>query len=289
MGKKTLWKASVLALGIAGCLSQGETRLGELENDIVMLEGRQRDLQGRLEALPHPSEDLKKTNAQMHIKIDALSDRVRALHGSQEEQRHALDQLSKQVDRLMMRSGSTSPSLLPTPSPPTASPPPSAPAPEDAVEESRSPTQPAAKPQNTEIVILPGRSVGEKIETAQRDSYDLAYNDYVRGNDDLALSGFSNYVQQNPTASRVPSALYWIGEIHYAHRKYPKAIAYYKQVYLKYPKNEKASVALLKEGLAYLEIRNLSEARVALKKVIERFPNSHEAALAKDKLASSFP
>src|SRR5262245_27125080 len=52
-----------------------------------------------------------------------------------------------------------------------------------------------------------------------------AYSDYSRGNFDLAMSEFKQYVETFPGSEMADNAQYWIGESLYAQKKLPEAVA----------------------------------------------------------------
>lgn len=136
-------------------------------------------------------------------------------------------------------------------------------------------------------IILPGRST-QQDKTSQlspSEAYGLAYNDYLKGNYDLALMGFENFLEQFETTSLAPNAGYWMGESHYGKKDYLKAIEVFQKVTADYPDSNKVPGAILKSGYAYIELRNMESAKVYLKKVIEDYPFSNEAELAKKRLA----
>jgi tol-pal system protein YbgF len=116
-------------------------------------------------------------------------------------------------------------------------------------------------------------------------SYNQAYNDYLKGNYDLAITGFEEFLKKFPTTSLTPHAQYWIGESYFNKRAYRQAIDAYEHVITNYPKSDKVAPALAKAGVAYAEMGNAAKARDLLKQVIERYPQSAEAALAKRRLA----
>jgi tol-pal system protein YbgF len=115
--------------------------------------------------------------------------------------------------------------------------------------------------------------------------YNQAYNDYLKGNYDLAITGFEEFLKKFPGTSLTPHAQYWIGESYYNKNAYRQAIDAYGRVITNYPKSDKVAPALAKSGLAYAEMGNAAKAREFLKQVIERYPQSAEAALAKRRLA----
>ena len=58
----------------------------------------------------------------------------------------------------------------------------------------------------------------------------------------------------------------------------------YEKTITKYPEGGKISAALLKQALAFLELGDKKNARNLLKRVIEKFPHSDQAEMAKKKL-----
>src|SRR5215470_3182279 len=75
-----------------------------------------------------------------------------------------------------------------------------------------------------------------------------AYSDYSRGNFDLALSEFKQYVETYPSSELADNAQYWIGEILYAQKKLPAAVAELEKVAVISPNGDKTTVALYKRG-----------------------------------------
>ncbi|OGL05859.1 MAG: hypothetical protein A3I03_13390 [Candidatus Rokubacteria bacterium RIFCSPLOWO2_02_FULL_68_19] len=60
----------------------------------------------------------------------------------------------------------------------------------------------------------------------------------------------------------------------------------FRKVIVNYPRGEKVPTALYKEALALLELKQPSLAEARLKYLLEHFPQSEEAPLARDRLAS---
>lgn len=115
--------------------------------------------------------------------------------------------------------------------------------------------------------------------------YNSAYEDYMRGNYDLAIQGFSEYLRRYPDTELADNALYWIGECHYSKKNYDKAIDTFTQLLNTYKTSDKAAAALLKKGFAYLEKNDKSQAVINLQYVVFEYPASPEASLAKERLA----
>src|SRR5574341_1155249 len=90
-----------------------------------------------------------------------------------------------------------------------------------------------------------------QLDEAQR-LYDAAYQDFVKGQYQLAQQGFAQYLQLLPESGLADNAQYWIGECYYSQKKYGEAIQAFQTVIVKYPEGEKAPAAMLK--LAYAQI-----------------------------------
>lgn len=116
-----------------------------------------------------------------------------------------------------------------------------------------------------------------------------AYSDYSRGNYDLALSEFRQYVETYPSSELADNAQYWIGEILYVQKKLPEAIAELEKVATVNPEGDKTSVALYKRGLVLLEMEKKEEAVAQFLGIIKDYPKSNEANLATQQLQQIAP
>ena len=96
---------------------------------------------------------------------------------------------------------------------------------------------------------------------------------------------FSDFVKDFPGTSLTPNAYYWLGESYYQQKDYVRAMQSFEYLSTEYPGNEKVPAALFKSGLAAGETGDLAKSKKYLKRVIEEFPTSDEAKLAKNKLA----
>jgi tol-pal system protein YbgF len=114
--------------------------------------------------------------------------------------------------------------------------------------------------------------------------YQTAYNDYLRGNFDLAILGFRQYLESFPGGDLADSAAYWIGESYYRQGKYAEAIRQLDAVLDQYPQSSRTPSALLRKGYAYLELGEQAKGVVHLQHVMRRFPGSDEASLARQQL-----
>jgi tol-pal system protein YbgF len=112
----------------------------------------------------------------------------------------------------------------------------------------------------------------------------VAYSDYSRGNDALALSEFQQYVETYPDSDLADNAEYWIGEILYAQKRYQDAIDVFSRVFNISPKGDKAVIALYKRALALEEMGRHDEAVSQLKAIIKAYPRRQESEMSKQRL-----
>ena len=116
-----------------------------------------------------------------------------------------------------------------------------------------------------------------------------AYSDYSRGNFDLALSEFKQYVETFPSSELADNAQYWIAEILLAQKKLPEALAELEKVAQVNPAGDKAALALYKRASLLLEMGKKDEAVAQFLVLVKDYAKSHEAALATQQLQQIAP
>jgi tol-pal system protein YbgF len=116
--------------------------------------------------------------------------------------------------------------------------------------------------------------------------YRSAYEDYMRGNYDLAADGFGEYMRRWPNTELTDNALYWIGECYDAQEKPQEALDTFTKVLEDYPTSDKAAAAQLKKGLIYLKMGDQGQGVVNLQYVVYEHPGTREADLAREQLRS---
>lgn len=114
--------------------------------------------------------------------------------------------------------------------------------------------------------------------------YEAAYLDLSRKNYELSLQGFMEYLKRYPESEYANNAQYWIGELFYVHRDFELALHEFRKVRDKYPEGQKVPASLLKIGFCLTELDRKTEAKEVFRQLIEDFPQSEEAGLARDRL-----
>lgn len=148
-----------------------------------------------------------------------------------------------------------------------------------------SPSRPETEPSGGEQTNV-SPSTEELLNDESRQLYNVAYRDLIKGNYQLALEGFRQYVQQYPGSDLTDNAQYWIGEVFYSQGRYANAIDEFEKVVRQYDKGDKTPDALLKIGYSYINMEEIEQAKLYLEEVIREHPDTEAANLAKGRLAT---
>lgn len=119
---------------------------------------------------------------------------------------------------------------------------------------------------------------------APRELYSQAYADYARGNHDLAIQAFQEYLKNYPDTDFSDNAQYWIGECHYGKQRYSEAVEAWNTLLRDFPSSDKLPDARVKKGMALERLGRRSQALVEYRYVVDRYPNSPAARIAREKL-----
>jgi tol-pal system protein YbgF len=204
-----------------------------------------------------------KQSAALNARLDALSAEVARVSAR-------VDELSQRVETL----GRPAPSGGAAPIPP--------------------PARSGAGPAPSVAAVPPPARGGASAE----ESYQAAYLDFSKGLYPLAVSGFRDFLRRFPGSPLADSSQYWIGEAYFsmaratasqpdkARENLEQAVQEFRKVVVAYPRGSKVPTALYKEALALVELKQTALAQARLQYLVEHFPQSEEAPLAKERLAS---
>ena len=273
-----------MATFLSACAFQSDLNDVHLEMDQIKEKMAQISL--KLDAderiLKEKSQSSTREQGDAFLKLDQIGVDLQTVQGRIEENNHSLSDLAQKTEEQSLKIGDLNTRLSNFESRVVLL---------ERTAESSKPVPPESGPPEQGKLILPGKNLevpvpGAPSVMAPQDAYNLAYNDYVKGDYDLALLGFQNFTQQFPTSLLLPNAYYWMGESYFSKKEYSKAIENFDKVARDFPKHDKVAISILKEGYAYIEMGEKPRGKVYLKKVIEQYPRSNEANLAKEKLAS---
>jgi tol-pal system protein YbgF len=117
--------------------------------------------------------------------------------------------------------------------------------------------------------------------------YDQATSDLTQGRYGLALQGFRDFLRRFPDAELADNAQYGVGECFFAQSKFDSAATEYARVDQSWPQGDRVPAALYKLALSQENMGQADAARKMLQTLVKRFPQSGEAQLARERLAST--
>jgi tol-pal system protein YbgF len=113
--------------------------------------------------------------------------------------------------------------------------------------------------------------------------YEASLAQLRRGSTGTARQGLRELLRSYPTSSRAPDALYFIGQS-FAAESPDSAAEYYRQVADSFATSARAPSALYNLGLLAERRKDSAKAKDAYQRVVQKYPQSDEAALARDRL-----
>ena len=262
---KTLRLLALAAVFTAArCIStsdfqRAQDQIAELQDELANVKrttAGKEEVQGVNVRIAEQTETLLRSNATLVAKVAELEDRMQGAQGTNETTIHRLDQLAAQLAQNQRELESLRALVT-------------------SMQQ-----QPGAVPMTPgSEMTVPATPAGDPMET-----YQAALRDYQRGNYDLAIEGFEEFLQANPRSELADNAAYWIGESLFSQKKYRDAIEQFDSVVNNYPKSDKVPGALLKKGYAYINVGEKAQGVVQLQYVLHEHPKSQEASLARQKL-----
>jgi tol-pal system protein YbgF len=121
-------------------------------------------------------------------------------------------------------------------------------------------------------------------QNPEKAAFDSAFDLFQKNQFANARQQFQGFMRQYPQSSMADSALYWIGECYYSERQYQNSIETFQQVLNRYPSGNKTPNAMLKQAAAFQQIGDRTAARILYERLIDQFPRSPQAQIAKQKL-----
>jgi tol-pal system protein YbgF len=226
----------------------------------------QGSLDKRLQGLEESQKAISKAVSDLLIKVQSLSGDVQVITGRLEETQYfserSLNELTKSKEALLAQVKEL----------------------ELAVEE--------LKKKITSLESIHTSFEGEKqsgkaLKPDVKDVYMAGYEAFKKGRTKEAREKFRSVLEDYPENEYSDNARFWIAESYYKDKNYEDAILAYEELFRKNPDSDKIPGAMLKQGLAFYELKDKKTGKIILERLIERFPDSEQAKVAKRKLKES--
>lgn len=231
-----------------------DARVAKLER---LLEGQA--LADLLTRIQHLQEDVQKLRGDLEVQGNDLN-------GLKQRQRD----LYLDIDRRLQQLETSVAAAAPAASPPPSAAPPSAPV--------GSGSTAMAAP----VPDVPAATAAspEQEQAAYQKAFDLLKN----GRYDDAVAAFRDMLTAYPSGKLLDNAQYWLGEAHFAARRFREAAEEFAKVINNYPQSPKVPDAMLKLGFSYYELGDWAKSRSSLEQLTARYPQSTAAQLADRRL-----
>ncbi|HSE94961.1 MAG TPA: tetratricopeptide repeat protein [Methylomirabilota bacterium] len=293
------WGLALGAIGLLGCVPEATTPLlredwDRLRADLSRIEQTLQKSQAEIKADLQEADrrtaqtlgEVQRGVAQVGSRLDEIGRNVGQLDRRVDELRGRIDALALQYDV----AGPPVPGGAPAARP--AGPPGGRAGPPAPVGAAPSPPAPGGSPPATPPA--PGGLPGQAT-----DLYQTAYIDYTRGNYNLAIAAFAEFLRLYPDSDLAEKAQYWIGECHFslardfqrrgdqarATQAFERAVQEFRRVPIRFPRGDRVPAALYKESLSLLALGQPSLAEARLQFLIDQYPSTEEAAKARDELS----
>jgi tol-pal system protein YbgF len=116
--------------------------------------------------------------------------------------------------------------------------------------------------------------------------YNSAYSKLNKKDFQGARKEFREFLELFSQTEYSDNAQFWIGECYYREKRYEEAILEFEEVIKKFPQGNKLPDALLKQAFSFIALNDANSAKLLLQKILDRYPTSAQAEIAKNKLKS---
>jgi len=271
---------------LLGCAMQQDVitldqRLSTIERRNAAAEQKSLQIEARLDQyIKEEGRDLKERAADQNVLINTLREEIRILNGRLEETEYLVKQKNKpsvesngkhsdQLVRIEQMLRSNKDRII-------------------RIEqylnfETKDPALKSGKDSATTSDLSAAKQLSaDDIYTSAKQAFD-------QGDFEAARKGFQQFLERYPKLEQADNAQFWVGETYYREKWYEKAILEYQKVIEKFPKGNKVPASLLKQGLAFANLGDKANARLILTELVQKYPRSNEANIAKQQLKGLAP
>jgi tol-pal system protein YbgF len=130
--------------------------------------------------------------------------------------------------------------------------------------------------------------MGEEISAPRAggadDLYNAALTAFNRGNNTTARMAFERFLTAYPNHAMAPHAKYYLADILTQENRLDEAIDAFLEITELFPTAERVPFALYRIGVLYIELEDLEQGRIYLQRVVNTYPDSGAALVARERL-----
>jgi tol-pal system protein YbgF len=293
MRKSLLPAAAVLLFAIAGLpphahavakeIIELQTQVSQLQDLITQMKQSNDE---RMGVLLHMVQQNVDNISRMTTQVNAMQQTVSSqnenqqLSGQMQSLNDSVDELKTRIGKLDATLQSMQAQMQNVQNPPTGPVQPTVPA----------PAGPNGMASNAPPVgnVAPSQSLandgGSPLAPPLQQTYQAAVRDYNSAKYELSNSEFSDVIKYYPHDDLAGNAHFYMGEIAYRQGKYSQAVNQYDVVLEQFAGNPRAPAAQLRKGESLLQSQQREAGAQELRSLIQRYPQTPEAAEARSKL-----
>jgi tol-pal system protein YbgF len=261
---------------VAGCATRGD------------LANQERRIRGLLQEQRRQVQSLQREVERLRSDVEGGGGRSAAAHSSRDRVRELEDRMAA-----MERDRTAAPGEPPLPldtaeaaplegeTPPPTTPPPGAVAAKPAP--APVPAAPAEDPWRRDVARE--QAEAGTVNVPERAAYLQLLDGVAKKDCARAVPQLNSFATANRESPLADDALYWAARCYAVQGDQNQAVSKFYDVVTRYPKGSKAPASLLAQGNLFVTMGDTPDARLALSKLIRDYPNSEEAALARQKLS----
>jgi TolA-binding protein len=244
----------------AGCAAKGDVRRVETQLAEYRAEAARAD-SAHAAVLSRLLDEVARSHAQSTRLLDSLQAELQALNSVQGAVRGEVTEVQRQLATVRELTGQS----------------------QQGLNELRSEIERRAAPATRAVVASDSLGTGDPEADGL---FEMGSEQLARGRPGAARMAFRRILEVYPEHPRVPDALYGIGES-FRMTEPDSAVQYFEALVAGFPASPRAPLALYKIGQEAERRGDAAAARRAFERLVEVYPDSDEAALARSKVSGS--
>jgi tol-pal system protein YbgF len=138
-------------------------------------------------------------------------------------------------------------------------------------------------------ISLVGQAGATQAKDTSRHLYDRVMEEFKHRDYEAALAGFRLFLELHGQTSLAANAQYWVGECQFRMGRYKEALKAFYNVVSYHPLSPKLVPSTLKIGQTYSKLKDHEKARMMYERVVDQYPDSPEAEVARKALEADAP